>query len=146
MIRWGVLCTGLVLSGCGDARDPFLGMFEGNAQRAASRSGGAVTVRHYTDQVHVAPSRDGERLYLSQLCGLPATVSSGEELAIESVVCNLSVEVEGLTCDENWSVSGGTATLQGVRLTLEYNAVRIASCPTGAFSESVTTTLDATRK
>jgi hypothetical protein len=142
MNRFGMLCAAFALCACGDPRDPFLGMYEGNATFVASWNDGSITTEPYTDQVHVAPSRDGQRLFLSQLCGLPATVSGPDELKIGSTVCI----GESLGCTHTWTVTGGTATLAGARFTLLYEAELLSACTTGSLSARTTTTMDATRK
>jgi hypothetical protein len=142
MNRFGMLCAAFALCACGDPRDPFLGMYEGNATWVANWNDGTTTTDRYTDQVHVAPSRDGQRLFLSQLCGLPATVKRPDELEIGPTSCIGSTP----GCTHTWTVTGGSATVEGARFTLQYEAELLSSCPPESFSASTTTTMDATRK
>ncbi|HZA14701.1 MAG TPA: hypothetical protein VE618_09395, partial [Myxococcaceae bacterium] len=62
MNRFGLTCAALALLACGDPRDPFLGMYEGNATWAANWNDGTSNTEQYTDQVHVTPARDGQRV------------------------------------------------------------------------------------
>ena len=142
MNRLGFTCAALALFACGDPRDPFLGMYEGHATWVATWTDSPSTTEQYTDQVHVSPARDGQRVFLSQLCGLPATVSDPDKLEIASVTCT----EEGVTCFSTYTVTGGTATLEGARFTVQYAASLVAQCGTQTYSAVVNTTLDATRK
>ena len=142
MNRFGLLCAAFALCACGDARGPFIGMYEGDATWIANWNDGSTTTDHYIDQVHVAPSRDGKRVFLSQLCGLPATVSGPDELEIGTSTC----VSESVGCVTTWTVTGGTATLDGSLFTVQYAAGLVSACDTGSFSASSTTSIRATRK
>jgi hypothetical protein len=142
MKRLGLICAALALCACGDPRSPFLGMYEGNATFVANWTGQPSTTEQYTDQVHVAPSKDGEHLYLSQLCGLPATVDRADRLELGAVTC----VQQGGGCTFTWNVTGGSATLEGALFTLQYAAALVEDCAAGSHSATTNTTIVATRK
>ena len=142
MNRLGFTCAALALFACGDPRDPFLGMYEGHATFVADWTDSPSDTEQYTDQVHVSPARDGQRVFLSQLCGLPATVRDADQLEIVGVTCT----EQSLGCLATWTVTGGSATLEGARFTLQYVASVVVDCPTQTYSAFTNTTIDATRK
>ena len=142
MNRLGLICAAITLCACGDPRDPFLGMYEGNATFVASWTGQPSTTDQYIDQVIVGPAKDGQHLFVSQLCGLPAKVGGANQLEILSVICR----EEALGCTSTWTVTGGSATLEGALFTLQYAAGLEAVCPSQTFTAATNTTIAATRK
>ena len=157
--RWlvGVVCIAAGLSGCGDPREPFVGLYRGTGLFVVTLPDGSKQNDPLPSmEVQLTAPSDADRLvFANGDCGLVADVTGGETFEILPRACPAEkIDVSDSSapgshfCTRNQTVDAGGGRLSGDTLEMNYRgAANITGCTNGWADAraTYTTTMTVTR-